>query len=124
MDKFIINKIRTNNYLNNRTSNYQTNTIDFNEVLEKVNLNKTNLKFSKHAVERLNERHINLTKQQMIKLNNAVNKAKTKGVNEALILMDETAFIASIKNNTIITTASKEQLKENVFTNIDGAVII
>ena len=124
MDKLIINKIRTNNYLNNRTNIHQSNTINFSQVLEKVSLNNTELRFSKHAIERLSERHISLTNNQMSKLSNAVDKARGKGVNEALILMGDTAFIASIKNNTIITTASKDQLKENVFTNIDGAVII
>jgi len=124
LDKLIINKIRTNNYLNNKTNTHKSNTINFSQVLERVSLNNTDLRFSKHAIERLSERHISLTNNQMSKLSNAVDKARDKGVNEALILMGDTAFIASIKNNTIITTASKEQLKENVFTNIDGAVII
>jgi flagellar operon protein len=60
----------------------------------------------------------------MKKLNQAIEKAKEKGVKDALILMDDKAFIASIRNKTIVTAAFEDQLKENVFTNIDGAVLV
>lgn len=94
----------------------------FQDVLSKVN--QKELKFSKHAIERLKSRNIELTSNDIEKINKAVDKASEKGVKEALILMDNKAFIASIKNKTIITAAVEDQLKENVFTKIDGAVII
>ena len=72
----------------------------------------------------MNSRNITLNNEEIVKLNEAIKKAEEKGVNDALILMGDTAFIASIKNKTIITTVNKEMLKENVFTNIDGAVVI
>ena len=65
-----------------------------------------------------------LNKEEIFRLETAFNKAESKGVKDALFLMDDKAFIASIKNKTIVTTVSKEELKDNVFTNIDGAVII
>jgi flagellar operon protein len=95
----------------------------FQEILNGIN-KREEVKFSKHALERLNQRNITLNKQDITKINVAIEKASKKGVKEALILLDNKAFIASIKNNTIITAATGEQLKENVFTNIDGAVII
>lgn len=96
----------------------------FSQVLEKAKTNDEEIKFSKHATERLNSRNMNLSLEDMTRLRTAINKAEIKGVKEALILLDDKAFIASIHNKTIITTVNKEQLKDNIFTNIDGAVII
>jgi len=95
----------------------------FQEVLDTINKNDS-VKFSKHALERLESRNINLTNSEIDKINSAITKASQKGVKEALILMDNKAFIASVKNNTVITAAIDNQLKDSVFTNIDGAVII
>ena len=97
---------------------------DFRTILEKIRTNDEEIKFSKHATERLNSRDVNLNSEEMDRLKSAFHKAESKGVKEALILLDDKAFIASIHNKTIITTVNKEQLKDNVFTNIDGAVII
>lgn len=96
----------------------------FDSILQKELFNKTELKFSKHALERLESRNIKLSKEDISKINEAVNKAAAKGVKEALIIMGETALVTSIKNKTVITAATEETLKNNVFTNIDGAVII
>ena len=95
----------------------------FEDVLKKINQNKK-IKFSNHAKQRLTQRNINLTKEDVNKISNAVSKAKNKGVKDALILMNDNAFITSVKNNTVITATNGKDLKENVFTNIDGAVII
>ena len=96
----------------------------FVNVLEQEITKQTEVKFSKHALDRLQSRNIKLTKEDLNKINNAVNKAAEKGVKESLIIMGDTAFIANIKNKTIITATTEETLKNNVFTNIDGAVII
>lgn len=92
----------------------------FNEFLEKAQ----QVKFSKHASQRLSQRDIQLTPQEMERLSSGVNKAKSKGVRSALIMMDNKVFVASVTNNTVITASTEEQLKEQVFTNIDGAVIV
>lgn len=92
----------------------------FHQILDKTR----ELKFSKHASQRLDSRRINLSEGDMSRLKNGVDMAKKKGVREALIMMDNKVFVASIKNNTVITASTDEQLKENVFTNIDGAVIV
>jgi len=94
----------------------------FGDVLSQVE--KKELKFSKHALDRIKSRNIELTQQDLTKISDAVDKAEAKGVKEALILMNNNVFIASVKSKTIITASSEEQLKDNVFTNIDGAVII
>jgi len=97
---------------------------DFEQVLEKIYKKNQSISFSKHAIERMDKRNMELTSEELNKLEMAFDKAEDKGVRDALIIMGDKAFIASIKNKTIITTLSKEQLKDNVFTNIDGAVII
>ncbi len=94
----------------------------FEEVLSKIG--KQELKFSKHAIDRIKSRNIELTQQDITKISDAVDRAEAKGVKEALILMNDNVFIASVKSKTIITASSEDQLKNNVFTNIDGAVII
>ncbi|NLU10275.1 MAG: flagellar protein, partial [Tepidanaerobacter acetatoxydans] len=63
-------------------------------------------------------------KDQKEMINNAVDKAEQKGVRESLILMNDMAFVVSIKNRTVITAMNGDSVKENVFTNIDGAVIL
>lgn len=96
---------------------------NFEELL-KIEEQRQNIKFSRHAVERMRIREISLDNMELTKIEEAIDKASKKGVKEALILMDDKAFIASVKNKTIVTTVSKEQLKNNIFTNIDGAIII
>ncbi|MCF6097074.1 flagellar protein [Thermovorax subterraneus] len=95
---------------------------DFQKILEEK-LGRE-LKVSKHAMLRMASRNINLTSEQLEKLNAAVEKAEKKGVRESLILINDVAFVVSIKNRTIITAVDGPNLKENVFTNIDGAVIM
>ena len=82
------------------------------------------LKFSKHASLRLQDRNIELSDSQMDRLNAGMQKANEKGINESLVLMDQMAFIVNVKNNTVITALNEQEIKENVFTNIDGAVIV
>ncbi len=109
---------------NNRNKVAANPNSDFKEILQSQ-INKQNeIKFSKHAIERLQSRNINLSKQEMQKIDAALTKAADKGVKETLIIMGNTAFIANVKSRTIVTAAANENLKDNVFTNIDGAVII
>jgi flagellar operon protein len=80
------------------------------------------LKFSKHAELRLQTRNIHLTDIQKEKITEAVNKAQSKGVKDSLVIMDNLAFVVNVKSRTVITAVNSGELKENVFTNIDGAV--
>ncbi len=115
----------------NRISNGQTapatqkpvkGTGDFGSILqEKIN-GSQELKFSKHAEIRLQSRNIQLLPEQKSKINEAVNKAREKGVKDSLVIMDNLAFVVNVRNRTVITAVNSNELKENVFTNIDGAV--
>ncbi len=81
------------------------------------------LKFSAHAQSRLQSRQIAMEGAQMNRLEDAVQRAADKGSRDALVLMDDLAMVVSVKNRTVITVVDKESLKQNVFTNIDSAVI-
>ncbi len=96
----------------------------FESVLQQTISDKEGIKFSKHAELRLQARNISLTAAQKEKMNAAVAKAEAKGVKDSLVLMDNMAFVVNIRNKTVITAANNSELKENVFTNIDGAVIV
>lgn len=84
-------------------------------------MSKASVKFSKHANERLNTRNINLDNAQMERLAKGMNKAREKGMNDPLVMVDNIAFIVNIKSNTVVTAVN--DVNEAVFTNIDGAVI-
>lgn len=82
------------------------------------------VQFSRHAQERLNSRNISLDAEDMDKLNQAVSQARSKGARDSLILMKDLALVVSVKNNTVITAVDGNSLRDNVFTNIDSAIII
>lgn len=120
-------------YLNNATQDVKTKdasdtqVVSFEEVLQKKKETangKTDLIFSKHANERLSSRNINLNEEQMNRLNKGVIQAREKQINESLVMLDDIAFIVNVKNNTVVTAMEQKTNDNNVFTNIDGAVIV
>ena len=96
--------------------------LDFKEVLRQK-LPPEGVKFSSHCLKRLEQNNIQVSSQQMDKLNNAVDKAESKGSRESCIVMDDMAFIVSVNNRTVITVVDGPRMKDSVFTNIDSAVI-
>lgn len=96
----------------------------FETILQEQLAEQAGIKFSAHALKRLETRQISLGNQEMALLRDAVNKAEAKGAKESLILMDRMALVVSIKNRTVITAVDEASLKDNVFTNIDSAVIV
>ena len=101
--------------------------VSFQDILAQKSLDAAKgapLKFSKHASNRLADRNIELTKEQVNRLNLGAAKASAKGINESLVLVDSLAFIVNVPNQTVITAMNQTETDENVFTNIDGAVII
>jgi flagellar operon protein len=82
------------------------------------------LKLSGHAQTRLASRGISLNREDWSRVLEGVERAASKGSRESLVMLDDIAFIISIRNRTVITAVMKDQLKENVFTNIDSAVFV
>lgn len=82
------------------------------------------LKFSKHAMDRISSRGISLTESEISSLSAALSKADDKGIRDSLVMLNDTAFIVSVRNKTVITAIDKENFKQKVITNIDGVVIL
>ncbi|MCR4402729.1 MAG: flagellar protein [Firmicutes bacterium] len=95
----------------------------FGEVLRRE-IEGQSVRFSGHAQMRMRARNISLSEVDMARLAQAVDRASAKGARESLILMDNLALVVSIRNRTVITAVDGEHIKENVFTNIDSAVIV
>lgn len=85
---------------------------------------KAPLKFSAHASQRLKERKIELDAATLGRINDAIDKADSKGIDDTLVLTKDAALIVNVKNRTVITAMDRAQMMGNVFTNIDGAVLV
>lgn len=94
------------------------------KVEETEEASQSVLKFSKHANERLAERNISLTTDQVARLQEGVTKAREKGIKESLVMLDNLSFIVNVKNDTVVTALDNKSGNQKVFTNIDGAVIV
>ena len=81
------------------------------------------VQFSKHALQRLERRQLDVDPTTMARLEGALVRAAVKGSRDAVVLVDDTAFVVSVQNRTVITAVGKDQMKDHVFTNIDSAVI-
>ncbi len=81
------------------------------------------LRFSKHALNRLNDRNIELDNLQLERLKAGAEKAGEKGIRDSLVIVDQLAFIVNVPNKTVVTAMDSTATDENIFTNINGAVI-
>ncbi len=115
--------IKPQSTADNRVSKSQ---ISFQDVLLQKTLQgqSEELKFSKHAAGRLSDRGIELSDNQMERLNDGVRKAQQKGIRDSLVIVDQLAFIVNVPNNTVVTAMDSTETNDNVFTNINGAVIM
>jgi flagellar operon protein len=97
----------------------------FADQLSKANdgVPPAHLQFSKHALARVERRGIQLDQGTLGRLSQGVDRAAGKGSRDSLVLVDGTAFVVSVSNRTVITAVGSEHMKDNVFTNIDSAVI-
>ncbi len=82
------------------------------------------VEFSKHAILRAEERGIDITPDLIDQLRGSMIRAQAKGVTNILAMDSEKAFIINIPNAKVITAITQDEMKENVFTNIDGAVFL
>ena len=96
----------------------------FGDMLQRQIQQRQTVNFSKHALARAEERGIQLTPDLMGKLADSVEKAHEKGAKNILAFSDSQAFIINIPYGRVITTMSGEEMRQNIFTNIDGAVLL
>lgn len=97
---------------------------DFASVLQQVIDENKPLTFSSHAQQRIHSRNIELTQNDLSALNNACEKAESKGAKESLLLLRDLGFVVNIKNRNVITAIDKSEMKDKVFTNIDSTIIV
>ena len=114
-----INPVNGNNQRINPASENQ---INFKDVFQDKLSEARGLQFSKHAALRLNGRDINLSPEQMQRVASGVQEAKMKGIKDSLVLVDDVALLVNVPSSTVVTAIN--QSNQNIFTNIDGAVIV
>lgn len=118
----------TDRYLNRKSTDaaVEQGSISFEELLKQKQevAESPELKFSKHAVSRLLDRNINLSESQSERLESGVLKASEKGIRESLVIVDSLAFIVNVPNKTVVTAMDQTEASDNIYTNIDGAVIM
>ncbi len=117
-------EIATNNFAKSENEIATKLKMQNMEPAENLKAGKNLLKFSNHALERMNTRGIHFTPDQITKIEQGMEKANAKGAKEALVLTDDSAMIVSLKNSTVVTVMDKSMLKENIFTKIDATVFV
>jgi flagellar operon protein len=114
---------RTTRPLQPKPAAGQTANSPFAQVLDQK-LPAQGVKFSQHAQDRLRARNITFSAAELANLEGAVTSVAQKGGKESLVMMGDAALVVSVKNRTVVTALDKAQMRGNVFTNIDSAVII
>lgn len=82
------------------------------------------IKISKHAKERLQERNIEIKESQWKTIEEKMSEARGKGIKDSLIVMNNATLLVSTKNNTIITAMNRKESMNRIFSNIDGTILI
>ncbi|WP_335870720.1 TIGR02530 family flagellar biosynthesis protein [Bacillus sp. 2205SS5-2] len=98
--------------------------IPFSDHLQAAIQPKTSLTLSKHANQRLERRDIQISSSEWKDIEDKVALAKSKGVNESLVILQNAALVVSAKNETVITAMSRQEATAQIFTNIDGAIVL
>ncbi|MFT8319500.1 MAG: TIGR02530 family flagellar biosynthesis protein [Bacillus sp. (in: firmicutes)] len=109
-----INAIKTKS--NNATS--------FSTHLQQSINSTDTLNISKHANQRLQQRGIVIDETKWKQIEVKVEQAKQMGVKESLVLLNNAALIVSAKNNTVITAMDREEASQQIFTNINGTIVM
>ena len=98
--------------------------VSFKEILDEKIFKDNSISFSDKASKILHEINGNLTTEQMNRLESGLEKLKNKGVVSGILLMDSTAFVLNVKNQTVMTTIGQNRIQENVFSNIDSFAVV
>jgi len=96
----------------------------FSQILGDKLAQNQDIKFSAHAIHRLEEQQVEMSEQAVNRLNDGVRQLDAKGSKNSVILMNETAFVVSVKNRTVVTAVDKTLDSNSVFTNIDSVAIV
>ena len=97
---------------------------EFAERLKEAAAQAGNLQFSRHASLRMEQRGIELTGENLQELSQAVERARQKGSRETVVIGSHGAFIVNVANNVVVTSITEQEMKQNMFTNIDSVVFM
>ncbi len=99
-------------------------TPEFSKILNEKLKTSQGVNFSAHAMQRMEQRNLNLTPEHISRLDRGVENLHSKGSHNSLVLVDDNAFIVSVKNKTVVTAIDKSETINNVYTNIDSVTIV
>lgn len=111
----------------NQNKNFQVekgSVQDFKQILNEKLKTSQGVNFSAHAMQRMEQRELNLTPEHISRLDRGVENLQSKGSQNSLVLIDNNAFIVSVKNKTVVTAIDKSEAVNNVYTNIDSVTIV
>ncbi|MBS4217746.1 flagellar protein [Bacillus sp. FJAT-49711] len=110
---------------NNRSSKTEKlSNHSFSRFLEQATAKQSRLTISKHAELRMKQREISIGPEVWEQIGLKVAEAKQKGVTDSLVLLKDAALIISAKNNTVVTVMDRQEAASQIFTNIDGTIIL
>lgn len=128
MDKSIYHSLKSQAMIRNgiHAIKAKTNTATFSTQLEQSITSLDKLNISKHANERIKQRGIIIDEAKWKQIEMKVNQAKQMGVTDSLVLVNDAdaALIISAKNNTVITAMNSQEAQKQIFTNINGTIIM
>lgn len=130
MEKFYFHSIQSTtlspkiNSVSKKNTTENTSSTNFATTLQQVMTENEKLIVSKHAKTRMQDRQIVINDSQWNAISEKVTESKQKGVKEALVLLKDAALIVSAKNNTVITAMNREEAKSQIFTNINGTILM
>lgn len=126
MDKINLHRIPSQPFVYNKTAPKveRNDKQSFLAHLQRASTHTSNLKVSKHATERLAERNIQIPENEWHRISVKVDEAKAKGIKESLVLTEQAAMIISAENRTVITAMDRAEAKDQLFTNIDGTIVL
>ena len=104
-------------------ADYKLRELEFKQVLEH-SLKRTELRFSRHASERMTQRGILMSTTMLEQLQSAVETAREKGARDVAVIGEKGIFIVNVPNNVVVTSMTNQELKDNIITNIDSAVLM
>src|SRR5690625_612813 len=120
MNKYI-HPLQPSHYPKQNVVNPKTESKD---SFAKILTNATTVKVSKHAQQRLAERNIYISDEKWQEIGQKMNEAKVKGITDALVVTDQTTLVVSTKNNTVVTALLNDEANNQIFTNINGAIVM
>lgn len=127
MDKSSFRPIQTHPLTTKQFQSKKSNQVNGNPFslhLQQAIQENNKLTLSKHAKERLEQRDIHITDNRWQQIEQKVNEAKKLGIKDSLVLLDNAALIVSAKNNTVITAMDRQEATSQIFTNINGTIVL